>query len=281
MDQLDKLYLWPFMQDWKYSVEISGFSSFSSSSCSELDSFFLFQILAIPAIPLTMSAGLLFGTLIGTIIVSISVTIGGGKQKVSGMAIDKAIEGNGFRVVTLLRPSLCFHFLYGLTSVKFIPWLTAQGLGALVPARGGGRSHHAPCCCGHGVHTTHVVELMCACLSRVVCLRHAQGRAMVPPWCGQGFSWWLPPLSHLPPLKSNTGRFHCFLRRHQYVRTRSPSGAHAMHVWSARDAHLAHPTVRVWLAHGARVACVWLAHDLLTWLLEFEPPNLQDFLLSS
>ncbi|RVW73861.1 hypothetical protein CK203_059901 [Vitis vinifera] len=75
MDQLDMLYLWPFMQDWKYSVEISGFSSFSSSSCSELDSFFLFQILAIPAIPLTMSAGLLFGTLIGTIIVSISGTV--------------------------------------------------------------------------------------------------------------------------------------------------------------------------------------------------------------
>jgi len=35
----------------------------------------LSQILAIPAIPLTMSAGLLFGSLTGTIIVSISGTV--------------------------------------------------------------------------------------------------------------------------------------------------------------------------------------------------------------
>ena len=35
----------------------------------------LSQILAIPAIPLTMSAGLLFGPVIGTIIVSISGTV--------------------------------------------------------------------------------------------------------------------------------------------------------------------------------------------------------------
>lgn len=33
------------------------------------------QILAIPAIPLTMSAGLLFGSVVGTIIVSISGTV--------------------------------------------------------------------------------------------------------------------------------------------------------------------------------------------------------------
>lgn len=36
---------------------------------------YLRQILAIPAIPLTMSAGLLFGTVTGTIIVSISGTV--------------------------------------------------------------------------------------------------------------------------------------------------------------------------------------------------------------
>ena len=107
-----------------------------------------------------------------------------------------------------IRPWHCAH--------GFISWLTAQGLGALVPVRGGGRPHHALCHCGHGVHTTHVVEPMCACLSRVVCLRHAQGLAMVPPWYSQGF---VPPLSHLSPapLKSNTGGFHCFWRRHQYA----------------------------------------------------------------
>lgn len=34
-----------------------------------------FQVLAIPAVPLTMSAGLLFGTLYGTILVSIAGTV--------------------------------------------------------------------------------------------------------------------------------------------------------------------------------------------------------------
>ena len=34
-----------------------------------------FQVLAIPAIPLTMSAGLLFGSVTGTIIVSVSGTV--------------------------------------------------------------------------------------------------------------------------------------------------------------------------------------------------------------
>ena len=36
---------------------------------------YFFQVLAIPAIPLTMSAGLLFGSVTGTIIVSISGTV--------------------------------------------------------------------------------------------------------------------------------------------------------------------------------------------------------------
>ncbi|KAH0868590.1 hypothetical protein HID58_075612 [Brassica napus] len=103
-------------------------------------------ILAIPALPLTMSAGLLFGSLIGTIIVSISGTMAAsvafliaryfarerilklveGNKKF--LAIDKAIGENGFRVVTLLRlsPLLPFslgNYLYGLTSVKFVPYL--------------------------------------------------------------------------------------------------------------------------------------------------------------
>lgn len=50
------------------------------------------------------------------------------------LAIDKAIGENGFKVVTLLRlsPLLPFslgNYLYGLTSVKFIPYV----LGRLVP----------------------------------------------------------------------------------------------------------------------------------------------------
>lgn len=50
------------------------------------------------------------------------------------LAIDKAIGENGFRVVTLLRlsPLLPFslgNYLYGLTSVKFVPYV----LGRFVP----------------------------------------------------------------------------------------------------------------------------------------------------
>ncbi|KAL3574141.1 hypothetical protein D5086_024754 [Populus alba] len=112
------------------------------------------EILAIPAIPLTMSAGLLFGSLIGTIIVSISGTVAAsiafliaryfarerilklvqGNKKF--LAIDKAIGENGFKVVTLLRlsPLLPFslgNYLYGLTSVKFIPYVLGSWLGML------------------------------------------------------------------------------------------------------------------------------------------------------
>ncbi|KAG1363646.1 TVP38/TMEM64 family membrane protein [Cocos nucifera] len=112
------------------------------------------EILAIPAIPLTMSAGLLFGSVTGTIIVSISGTMAAsvafliaryfarerilklveGNKKF--LAIDKAIGENGFRVVTLLRlsPLLPFslgNYLYGLTSVKFVPYVLGSWLGML------------------------------------------------------------------------------------------------------------------------------------------------------
>ncbi|XP_023535509.1 uncharacterized protein LOC111796928 [Cucurbita pepo subsp. pepo] len=112
------------------------------------------EILAIPAIPLTMSAGLLFGSLIGTVIVSISGTVAAsvafliaryfarerilklveGNKKFA--AIDKAIGENGFKVVTLLRlsPLLPFslgNYLYGLTSVKFVPYVLGSWLGML------------------------------------------------------------------------------------------------------------------------------------------------------
>ncbi|KAJ8625343.1 hypothetical protein MRB53_033873 [Persea americana] len=112
------------------------------------------EILAIPAIPLTMSAGLLFGSFTGTIIVSISGTVAAtvafliaryfardrilklveGNKKF--LAIDKAIGENGFRVVTLLRlsPLLPFslgNYLYGLTSVKLIPYVLGSWLGML------------------------------------------------------------------------------------------------------------------------------------------------------
>lgn len=47
------------------------------------------------------------------------------------LAIDKAVGENGFKVVTLLRlsPLLPFslgNYLYGLTSVKFIPYVLGR-----------------------------------------------------------------------------------------------------------------------------------------------------------
>ncbi|XP_019151812.1 PREDICTED: uncharacterized protein LOC109148525 [Ipomoea nil] len=112
------------------------------------------EILALPAIPLTLSAGLLFGPVTGTIIVSISGTMAAsvafliaryfardrilklveGNKKF--LAIDKAIGENGFKVVTLLRlsPLLPFslaNYLYGLTSVEFVPYVLGSWLGML------------------------------------------------------------------------------------------------------------------------------------------------------
>ncbi|CAN7078042.1 unnamed protein product, partial [Brassica oleracea var. botrytis] len=126
----------------------ASFLTLSSMSLS------LFILTTIPALPLTMSAGLLFGSLIGTIIVSISGTMAAsvafliaryfarerilklveGNKKF--LAIDKAIGEDGFRVVTLLRlsPLLPFslgNYLYGLTSVKFVPYVFGSWLGML------------------------------------------------------------------------------------------------------------------------------------------------------
>ncbi|KAJ0024394.1 hypothetical protein Pint_07616 [Pistacia integerrima] len=175
MALLDMLCLWQCMQVWRYAfgkVWDSGFCcSFGllfiiniqyraenqfvhhglvTLTCNVIRT----MILAIPAIPLTMSAGLLFGSVIGTIIVSISGTVAAsvafliaryfarerilklveGNKKF--LAIDKAIGENGFRVVTLLRlsPLLPFslgNYLYGLTSVKFVPYVLGSWLGML------------------------------------------------------------------------------------------------------------------------------------------------------
>lgn len=53
------------------------------------------------------------------------------------LAIDKAIGENGFRVVTLLRlsPLLPFslgNYLYGLTSVKFVPYVLGRFVSMLI-----------------------------------------------------------------------------------------------------------------------------------------------------
>ncbi|KAJ1459337.1 snare associated Golgi protein-domain-containing protein [Pelagophyceae sp. CCMP2097] len=110
------------------------------------------EVLALPAVPLTASAGYLFGAVQGTALVLCSATVAAGvsfwvgrtllRGWVEGIAgdsaqfaaIDKAVRKEGFKVVLLLRLSPIFPFalssyLYGLTAVEFGPYLLATLLG--------------------------------------------------------------------------------------------------------------------------------------------------------
>ena len=112
------------------------------------------EILAVPAIPLTMSAGAIFGPAQGTAMVSVSATVAAtasfliaryalrdkvkeiSKRYPKFAAIDNAIGEESFKVVALLRlsPLLPFalsNYLYGLTSVKAKPYVLASWLGML------------------------------------------------------------------------------------------------------------------------------------------------------
>ena len=98
------------------------------------------ELLAVPAIPLTMTAGVIFGPVVGTGVVSLSATAAAtgafliaryvardrfaewANKNPKFAAIDKAIGKDGFRVVALLRlspllPLAASNYLYGLTSV--------------------------------------------------------------------------------------------------------------------------------------------------------------------
>ena len=102
----------------------------------------LAEVLAIPAIPLTASAGYLFGVSTGTLVVllsasvaaSISFTIGrtllrdtvenAMKDNPQFAKMDKAVGREGFKLMLLLRLSPIFPFalsnyLYGATSIDF------------------------------------------------------------------------------------------------------------------------------------------------------------------
>mmetsp|Transcript_31731 Transcript_31731/g.53528 ORF Transcript_31731/g.53528 Transcript_31731/m.53528 type:complete len:333 (-) Transcript_31731:58-1056(-) len=110
------------------------------------------EIVAVPAVPLTASSGYLFGLFPGTLVVLTSATIAASisfylgrtflrdwaMQYIAGdkrwMAIDKAIEKEGFKVVLLLRlsPLLPFalsNYLYALTSVDYWSFISATFLG--------------------------------------------------------------------------------------------------------------------------------------------------------
>jgi uncharacterized membrane protein YdjX (TVP38/TMEM64 family) len=114
--------------------------------------YIVLEVLALPAVPLTASAGYLFGPVWGTTTVLISATIAAGISFYIGrtflrkyvenltadnklfQAVDAAVGREGFKVVLLLRlsPLLPFalsNYAYGTTSVEFLPYLAATFLG--------------------------------------------------------------------------------------------------------------------------------------------------------
>lgn len=114
--------------------------------------YIVLEILALPAVPLTASAGYLFGPVWGTVTVLFSATIAAGISFLIGrtflrkyveeitadnklfQAVDASVGREGFKVVLLLRlsPLLPFalsNYLYGTTSVEFWPYLLATFLG--------------------------------------------------------------------------------------------------------------------------------------------------------
>jgi len=112
------------------------------------------EVFAVPATPLTVSSGYLFGWFEGTLIVWISAVISCGisfllgrtflREKILEVAgeneqfktIERAVQKEGFKLVLLLRlsPLLPFalsNYLYGLTSVNFWPYILGSAIGFL------------------------------------------------------------------------------------------------------------------------------------------------------
>jgi len=112
------------------------------------------EVLAVPAIPLTMTAGVLFGAVPGTAMVSVSATTAAtisfliaryfAREKVQQWvrgnkrfsAVDSAISADGLKVVILLRlspllPLAASNYLYGLTGVSLGDYVLGSFLGML------------------------------------------------------------------------------------------------------------------------------------------------------
>jgi uncharacterized membrane protein YdjX (TVP38/TMEM64 family) len=113
-------------------------------------------LLFVPGILLTLGAGFLFGFLPGTVLVSAASTTAAAlafliarylaRPRVEKIArhnprfaaIDRAIGESGWKIVALLRlsplvPFSLSNYLYGLTAVRFLPYV-ATSLAAMLPA---------------------------------------------------------------------------------------------------------------------------------------------------
>jgi uncharacterized membrane protein YdjX (TVP38/TMEM64 family) len=111
-------------------------------------------VLLMPAVLMTVGAGFFFGLLPGAAVVSVGATLGasasfliarylarervaryvGGNARYT--AIDRAIGRKGWRIIFLLRlsplaPFVVSNYFYGLTAVRFWPYVLASGIGML------------------------------------------------------------------------------------------------------------------------------------------------------
>jgi uncharacterized membrane protein YdjX (TVP38/TMEM64 family) len=116
--------------------------------------FVLVTVLLMPAIVLILGAGLFFGLVRGFVLVSISATLGAAASFLIGRytarervarwvagnpryaAIDRAVAEKGWRIVFLLRlspfvPYVVSNYLYGLTAIRFGPYVLASWAGML------------------------------------------------------------------------------------------------------------------------------------------------------
>ena len=174
-------------------------------------------LLFVPAWLLTIGAGLIFGAVWGTIIVSLSSTACAtlafliarylARARVEALArrsekfaaIDGAIREKGWRVVALLRlsplvPYNLSNYLYGLTPVALVPYVLASwaamlpatifyvSVGAAGQAAAGGRHGHGRAewaFLGAGLVATAVVTVMVTRAARrqLERMRLAGGRA--------------------------------------------------------------------------------------------------------
>ncbi len=113
-------------------------------------------VVLLPGSALTLAAGALFGLIGGTIVASLASTAGAAlafligrylaRRRIQAIllrypsfdAVDKAISEGGWRIVALLRlsPAVPFNlqnYLYGLTGIRFWPYLLTSWL-AMLPA---------------------------------------------------------------------------------------------------------------------------------------------------
>jgi len=149
---------WRFLPltTWLRSLE-NGVASMGSAGLLVYGAVYVAAVLLfVPGIVLTLGAGFLFGFVRGCLLVSAASTIAAAlafliarhlararieqwaRRRAEFEAIDRAVGENGWKIVALLRlsplvPFSLSNYLYGLTSVRFAPYVLTSWL-AMIPA---------------------------------------------------------------------------------------------------------------------------------------------------